>query len=136
MFSPGSGPPLIPAPDGFTGLKRGEPAMRFLRRRDARRNVKGKKTPEKPERAMGVCASACSHPTLLTTSRCFSLKFNNRFLLQGFQNKREPEPLGTNEPPRFAGTDTCETQPHLYLKCCSSKSSRFKRRIQSMVGGI
>lgn len=71
---------------------------------------------------MGVYASACSHPTLLTTSRCFSLKFNNRFLLQGFQNKREPEPLGTNEPSWFAGTDTCETHPHLYLKMLQFKT--------------
>lgn len=82
-------------------------AMRNLRRRDARRNVKGKKTKQttkpkklkKPARAMGACASVCSHPTLLRTSRWFSLKFHNRFLLQGFENKREPAPLGINEPP-------------------------------------
>lgn len=67
---------------------------------------------------MGVCASACSHPTLLTTSRCFSLKFNNRFLLQGFQNKRKPEPLGTNEPSWFAGTDTCEKAAPPVFKIC------------------
>lgn len=126
-------PHLIPAPNGLTGLKPGKASrglgMRFLQRRDARRNVKGKKTKQnkKPARAMGVCASVCSHPTLLRTSRWFSPKFHDRFLLQGFENKREPVPLGINEPPWFAGTDTCEMQPYLYLKHCGSKKKGTKQ---------
>lgn len=42
-------PPLVPPSNGSTGLKRGEPAMRFLRRRDARRNVEGKMRKKKQQ---------------------------------------------------------------------------------------
>lgn len=83
MFSPGSGPPLIPAPDGVTGLKRGEQAMRFLRRRDARRNVKGKKNTREARASHGSLRLSVFSSHVVNNQQMLFTEIQQSFLAPG-----------------------------------------------------
>lgn len=93
---------------------------------DARRNVKGDKNKQQNSENPGsrrVAAGAGAHPTLLRTSRWFSAKPHNGFLLQGLENQRDKRASLI-----FPGTDTCETQVF--------KTPRLqKRRIKGKICG-
>lgn len=148
VFSPGWGNQnqrLTPAPNGLTVLKRGEPAMRFLRRRDASRNVKGKKKTKPQKNNQKTQEARASHGSLRLSVFSSHVVNNQQMLFaeiqQSFLAPGVPKQTGAAASRYKWACSVCRhghlwDAAYLYLKCCRSKSSRFRRRIKSMVGGI